>query len=206
VYWFGVAYLRFRTSLDVPDAILAGWQAAVYAGPALVVLGGVLLLPRWLLQDQAAKGAGIAIASLAMLLLPMAYMFEHALFFTCFAARAEGRIVALHDAGRGTVAPVVEYRAAGCTYTVRPHHERTQCSAPEYVVGDPLPVLYRNDVPAAAVVGTFSELWGFVLFATGGATLLLVMLTATRLERRSSGSTLEYRFVVFAQTRSADGP
>src|SRR5262245_9905101 len=112
VYWFLVAYLRFQTSLDVPDALLAGWEAAVYAGPALVVLGAVLIFRPCLLENQTAKGAGVAIVFVTALLLPAAYTIQHALFFTWFAARAEGRIVALHDAGRGTVAPELEYEAA----------------------------------------------------------------------------------------------
>src|SRR5262249_56263982 len=80
----------------------------------------------------------------------------------------------------------------GCTSTMRSDHEWTGGWQPKYAVVDSLPVLYRKDVPAAAVVATFTELWGFALFATGGATFLLVMLAVSREARSRSSTTFHH--------------
>jgi hypothetical protein len=70
-------------------------------------------------------------------------------------------------------------------------------------VGDSLPVLYRPDVPSAAVVGTFAEMWGLAVFASVLATFLFVMLVASRPDRQRHQATIYCNVVVIDQRPEA---
>jgi Protein of unknown function (DUF3592) len=196
VYIFVVSALAFWGGVHIPDALLGLWQLAVCASPALVVLGSILKFAPWVLKPPSFKGAEVALCFLGVVLLVVAYTLYPALYYSCFANRTEGHIVALHPTSKGGLVPEVEYEVAGQTYRLQPHHERTKQSAPEYAVGDSLPVLYRPDVPAAAIVGTFAEMWGLAVFASAMATFLFVMLIASRPDRPRHQATFYYNVVV----------
>jgi Protein of unknown function (DUF3592) len=157
----------------------------------------------WLMKSPSAKGAEVGMAFLGVLLLVVAYTFWPALYYSIFATRTDGHVVALHPTSRGGLVPEVEYEAAGQTFRLQPHQERTTQSAPEYAVGDTLPVLYRPDVPAAAVVGTFTEMWSLAVGAGVFATFLFLMLLASRPDRPRHQATFYYGFVAIDQRPKA---
>ena len=202
-YIFVLSALAFWAGVHIPDGFLTTWQIAVCATPALVVLGGILMFAPWILRSSSFKGSPVALFFLGVIFLVVAYSLYPALYYSCFSIRTEGRIVALHPTSKGGLVPEVEYEVAGQTYRLRPQQERTSQSAPEYAVGGSLPVLYRPDVPAAAVVGTFSELWGLPISTSVFASMLLAMLLASRGDRPGHQATFYYGYVVIDQRPGA---
>jgi hypothetical protein len=208
-YQFLVAALALRAGVHVPGTFLAAWELAVYAGPGLTVVGGVLTLAPWLLQRPTFDGSEVALVVLSVLLLVIAYTLQPAVFLTCFGTRTDGRIVALHESSRGALVPEVEYTVSGQTYRLRPTQERTRRSAEEYRVGDSLPVLYRPDKPEAAVVATFAEMWALGVAASVGTTVLLLMFLASRSERPKRPHAqviVAYSYLIFDNRPPADRP
>jgi len=189
--------------VHIPDVFLVVWKFAAGVSPALVVFGSVLWFAPWVHKSSTFKGAGGAMVFLGVLLVVVAYSLCPAVYYICFASRTDGRIVALHPASKGGLVPEVEFEAAGQTYRLRPQQERTTQSAPEYAVGDSLPVLYQPDAPEVAIVGTFSEMWGLPIFASVFATMLFVMLVASRLGRPRHRATFYYGHVAIDQKPGA---
>src|SRR2546426_819450 len=107
-YLLVVSCLSYWAGVEIPGALLELWEFAVRAGPALVVLGGVLMFALWLLKSPSFKGAEVGLAFMAVVLLVIAYTLLPALFYSCFASRTESRIVALHPTARGGLVPEVE--------------------------------------------------------------------------------------------------
>ncbi|HKA06286.1 MAG TPA: DUF3592 domain-containing protein [Gemmataceae bacterium] len=198
-YIFVVSALSYWAGVRISDGFLVVWKFAVGVSPALVVLGSVLWFAPRVLKPPSFKGTEVALVFEGVVLLVVVSSLCPAVYYSCFATRTEGRIVALHPTSKGGLVTELEYEAAGRTYRIQPHHERTRQSAPEYAVGDTLPVLYQPDVPEVAVVGTFGEMWSLPIFASVMATVILAILLASRPGRPRHQATFYYGYVVIDQ-------
>src|SRR5262245_36850183 len=202
-YIFVVSALSYWGGVAIPDDLPMSWTLAGRVSPAPVPVGSLLSFAPRVLKRPTFERAGGTLVYVGVLLLILVYSLCPTVYYSCFATRTEGRIIALHPASKGGLVPEVEFEAAGETYRLRPHQEGTRQSAPEYMVGDSLPVLYQPDAPAVAVVGTFSEMWGLPIFASVFATVLLGVHLAIRLRGPRHLATLYCGSLVIAQRPGA---
>lgn len=83
----------------------------------------------------------------------------------------EGTVIRMVRSGKGTK-PVAKYEVVGQSHEVV---GQLTTSPPAHRVGDKVPVLYKTDTPADAVIDTFINRWLFpTIFGSIGGVLTLV--------------------------------
>src|SRR5262245_12995090 len=97
-YIFVVSALSYWAGVPIPDDLLVAWKLAVGVSPALVLVGSLLWFAPRVLKRPTFEGAGGTLVYVCVLLLIVVYSLCPTVYYSCFATRTEGRIIALHPA------------------------------------------------------------------------------------------------------------